>query len=199
MSERNTSGSTIGLDLLFRLVLARGLDSRVNTGAVISEKDLIALATHLNKLGGGSLTRRAVLFRGVRDAVLVLSKDLDRSLIPVNSGGHRDRVKAGQQCTLARWSSPIDFQPSDPTNESSSAVIWVVVALREPRVGQALIDGEPALWVDNEHGIDQINCKVIPLENNQNCNASDELTSWVAHRIPVRRGVVESPASNLLG
>lgn len=92
-----------------------------------------------------------------------------------------DIVDIGQQCPLALDLALGKVQPVHSAGEAISAVsrVDVVTHVANPGMFKALINCDSLVCVDCQHAVDEIKC-------------------WVADRIPVGAGVVETTQLDLL-
>lgn len=80
------------------------------------------------------------------------------------AGGHAvgdvDRVDGAEQGALADDAAAAHLEPREARDEAVGAVVEPGRLLRQPGVREALVDGEAPVWVDDEHGVNEIDCWV---------------------------------------
>lgn len=114
-------------------------------------------------------------------AVGVLLEDLDGHgvVLELDDAADLDVVDGAQQRALAHHLALREVELAHGAREAVGAVGRVEPALRDPRVLEAVVDGDALVDVDREHAVDEVERRV-------------------ADRVPVRRRVVEPPELDLL-
>lgn len=147
----------LGFTLLLRLrtSLPPNVLGRILAPSIIPKQLLVPLAAHLHELA-----RIAIVIGPCLPLVVhgVLGVHLDVGLPHARGHAVRDvhRVDGAEQRALAEGRAAAHLEARQTRDEAVSTIVQAGGLLRQPGMGEALVDGEALLGVDDEHRVDEV-------------------------------------------